>query len=90
MESIVVERLEDAELINKPDNFLTLQDALEYEKHLQNEKRKIINIAYNQGYILHKFKESDEFIDTQVKRFKMSKTTITFKINLYKLLKNSL
>ena len=58
----------------------------QYEKYLQNEKRKVINIAHNQGYILHKFKESEEFFDTLIKSLKMSKSTITFKINLYKLL----
>ena len=36
--------------------------------------------------ILHKFKESEEFFDTLIKSLKMSKSTITFKINLYKLL----
>ena len=60
----------------------------QYEKHLQNEKRKIINIAYKQGKILHQFKESEEFIETMVKRLKMSKITITFQINLYKVIKN--
>ena len=53
LESILNERLEDLELINKADDGLTLLDALEcvkqYEKHLQNEKRKIINITYKQG-----------------------------------------
>ena len=91
LESIVDERSGDAEQINKPDNILNLQDPLEwvkqYEKHLQNEKRKIINIAYNQRHILHKFKESNEFIDILVKKLKVSKSTITFKTGLYKLLK---
>ena len=41
----------------------------------------------NQRQILHHFKESEEFIDTLVKRLKMSKSTITFKTFLYKLLK---
>ena len=44
LESIAKERSEDVELINKPDNVLALQDALEcvkqYEKHLQKEKKK--------------------------------------------------
>ena len=47
----------------------------------------MISTAYNQAYILHKFKKPDEFTDTLAKRLKMSKSTITFKINLYKLLK---
>ena len=91
MESIIKEKLEDLELINKADNNLTLQDALEcikqYEKHLQNEKNKIISIANKQRQILNQFKESEKFIDILVKRLKMSESTITFKINLYKLLK---
>ena len=91
LELIIKEKLEDIELINKADNNLTLQDALEcvkqYEKHLQNEKSKIISIAYKQGQILNQFKESEKFINILVKRLKMSKSTITFKINLYKLLK---
>ena len=87
LESIVKERSEDPELINKADNYLAFQDALEwikqYEKHLQNEK----SIAYKQGQILNQFRESEEFIDIYVKILKMSKSTIMFKINLYKLLK---
>ena len=59
----------------------------QYEKHLQNEKRKIFNIVYKQGRILHQLKEFEEFIDTLFKRLKMSKRAISFKINLYKLLK---
>ena len=94
LELILNERLEDLELINKTDDGLTLPDALEcvkqYENHLQNEKRKIINITYKQGRILHQLKEFEEFIDTLVKRLKISKSAIPFKMNLYKLLKNNL
>ena len=93
LESIVNQRLEDLELINKADNGLTLQEALQclkqYGKYLQNEKRKIINIACEQGKILHQYKESEEFIDTAVKKLKTSKSTFTFKINLYKVLKKN-
>ena len=71
---IVKERSKDLELIIKPDNVLTLQDALEcvkqYEKHLQNDK-KIIDIAYKQGQILDQYKDSKEFIETIVKRLKV-------------------
>ena len=91
LESIVNQRLEDLELINKADNGLTLQEALQclkqYEKHLHNEKRKIITIAYEQRKILPQYKESEEFIDTSAKKLKTSKSTVTFKINLCKVLK---
>ena len=70
----------------------TLESMKQYEKHLENEKQKIIDIAYNQGYILYKFKESEELVKTVtlVKRLKMCKSTITLKVNLYTLVKNSL
>lgn len=55
----------------------------QYEKHLQNGKTKIINVAYKQGQILHQFKGSKEFIETIVKGLKLSKSTITFRFNLY-------
>ena len=85
LQSILQERLEDLELINKANNVLTLQDALEcvkqYEEHFHNEKNKMISITYKQGQILHRFKESEEFIDVLVERLKLSKSTITFKVN---------
>ena len=63
LESIVKESLGDLELFNKAYNGLIFQDPLEcvkqYEKHLQNEKIKIINIAYKQGQFLHQFRECE-------------------------------
>ena len=59
----------------------------QYEKQLLNEKWKAINTAYHQGYMLHKFKELEEFIDILIKGLNVSKNTTTFKINFYKLLK---
>ena len=58
----------------------------QFEKLLQQEKQNAINIAYHQGHILHKFKISKYFIDTLIKNLKMSKSTVKFKTNLYKLL----
>ena len=46
------------------------------------KKRKLINITFNQRQILYQFKESEEFIDTLIKRLKMSKSTIMFEIFL--------
>ena len=91
LESLTEERQKVDELIHKPENVLNLQDTLayvkQYQKHLQNEKRKVINIAYHQDYTLHKFKESEEFINTLIKALKMSKFTIVFTISLHKLLR---
>ena len=83
LKSIVGERLEDDELIQRPENVLNLQDAMtwvtQYEKQLKTEKQKSINIGYHQGYILNKFKESQESIDTITQNLKNSKSTIIFK-----------
>ena len=61
LESLVEERSEDAELNHTLENVLNLQDGLacvkQYGKYPQNEKQKIINIAYHQEYILHQFKK---------------------------------
>ena len=40
-----------------------------------------------QRFILNKFKESEEFIETLIKRLKISNSTFTLSVNLYKLLK---
>ena len=40
-----------------------------------------------QGFMLNKFKEPEEFIETLIKRLKISNSTFTLSVNLYKLLK---
>ena len=52
------------------------------EKDLQNEKKKINKYNLQTRQILYQFKESEEFIDTLIKRLKMSKSTIMFEIFL--------
>ena len=68
LESLVEkERLEDGELIQIPENVVRLQVVMgcikQYKNLLQSEKRNSVNIAYSQGCILLKFKESKEFIN---------------------------
>lgn len=62
LQEVVKEISEDAWLINKPDNVLTLQDALEcvkqYEKHLQNEKKLGSDTIKNKYYISLKNKKN--------------------------------
>ena len=43
LESIVKERSEDLQLVDKPG---TIRNVKQSEKHLQNRKGRIINIAY--------------------------------------------
>ena len=92
VESIVEkERSKGVELKQTLKNVVSLKDAVTcvkpYERLFQKEKQNTINIAYHQGHILHKFKDCKELIGRLVKNLKMSKSTITFKINLCKLLR---
>ena len=88
----MVERkaIENSKIIQIAENVVSLQVAVtcvkEYEKLIRSEKQNVINLAYRQGYKLHTFKESEKFCN-KVKELRIINSTITFKINLYKLLK---
>ena len=56
----------------------------QYEDVIRTKKKGIINIAFHQGKVFKRFKEKDKFI-TLVNQFNIHKTTIIFKINIYKL-----
>ena len=56
----------------------------QYEDIIRTKKKCIINIAFHQGKFFKEFKEKDKFI-TLVNQFNVHKTTIIFKINIYKL-----
>ena len=58
----------------------------EYENIIRTKKKGIINIIFHQGKIFKRFKEKDDFIKL-VTEFKVHKSTIMFKINIYKLCK---
>ena len=68
----------------KPSICLGVRETIR-KTSLKQKAKSYQHRAYHQGYILHKFKESEEFTDTLLKSLKMSKSNITFKINLYKL-----
>lgn len=93
--ALAEERSEDDELMHTLEDVINLQDIVAYVKPsicrgvretIRKTSLKQKTKSYqHQGYILHKFKESEEFTDTLLKSLKMSKGNITFKINLYKL-----
>ena len=58
----------------------------EYENIIRTKKKGIINITFHQGKIFKRFKKKDDFIKL-VTEFKVHKSTIMFKINIYKLCK---
>ena len=57
----------------------------EYEDIIKTKKKNIIFFAYKQGKNFRKFKENRE-LQSLVERFKITKGTIIFKINIVKLI----
>ena len=56
----------------------------ECESIIRTKKKDIIQIAYHQGKVFKKFKDKEKFI-TLVNKLGIHKTTIIFKINIFKL-----
>ena len=56
----------------------------EYEDIIRTKKKGVICITYHQEKVFKKFKDKEKFIKL-VNEFKVHKTTIIFKINIYKL-----
>ena len=55
-----------------------------YEDIIKTKKKGIINVAYHQGQVPKRFKEKENFV-TLVSELGIQKTTIIFKINVFKL-----
>ena len=58
----------------------------EFEEIIKNKKSDIAWLAYYQGKIFQKFKSKERFVNDMVTKFKVSKSTIVFKIALCKLI----
>ena len=65
------------------DKINVIQD---FEQIIRNKKNNIVWLAYYQGQIFQKFREKERFISDMVSKFKVSKSTIVFKIALKKLI----
>ena len=60
-----------------------------YEDIIKTKKKGIINVAYHQGQVFKRFKEKEKFAKL-FSELGIHKTTIIFKINVFKLCKNTL
>ena len=58
----------------------------EFEEIIKNKKSDIVWLAYYQGKIFQKFKSKERFVNDMVTKFKVSKSTIVFKIALWRLI----
>ena len=71
-----------AEEVQKPEDAADL--IKQYEDNTRTKKKGIINIVFHQGKVFKKFKDKEKFI-TLVSWLGIHKTTIIFKINIFKL-----
>ena len=58
----------------------------QYEDIIKTKKKGIINVAFHQGQIFKRFKEKEKFAKL-VSELEIHKTTIIFKIHVFKLCK---
>ena len=57
-----------------------------YEDIIKTKNKGIINVAYHQGQVFKRFKEKEKFAKL-VSELRIHKTTIIFRINIFKLCK---
>ena len=81
---------ENADMQDKVNICSSCEDTInviqDFEQIIQNKKSDIVWLAYYQGQIFQKFREKEQFISDMVSTFKVSKSTIVFKIALRKLI----
>ena len=81
------------ELDEQADKVEKLEDAVDiikkYEEILRTKRKDIIVVAFHQGKVFKRFKEKEKFMQ-MVKKLKIHKNTIFFKINLVKLIEKHL
>ena len=58
----------------------------EFEEIIRNKKSDIVWLAYYQNKIFQKFRSKERFVNDMVLKFKVSRSTIMFKIALSRLI----
>ena len=72
----------EAEEVQDPEK--TVKIIKRYEDIIKTERKRILNVAYHQGQVFKIFKEKEKFAKL-VSELGFHKTTIIFKINIFKL-----
>ena len=74
----------EAEEVQDPEKAVII--IKRYENIIKTKRKGIINVAYHQGQVFKRFKEKEKFAKL-VSELGIHKTTIIFKINVFKLCK---
>ena len=72
------------EAVQDPEKVAIIMER--YEDIIKTKRKGIINVAYHQGQVFKRFKEKEKFAKL-VSELGIHKTTIIFKINVFKLCK---
>ena len=89
LDSMIIDvNLEFEDLNKKAEEIQDPEKAAEiirqYEDIIKTKKKGIINVAFHQGQIFKRFKEKEKFAKL-VNELGIHKTTIVYKINVFKL-----
>ena len=89
LESMIIDEVVSFEDLHKEaEEIRKLEKAAEvikrYEDIMKMKKKGIISVAYHEGKVFKKFKEKEKFVRL-VSELGIHKTTIIFKINIFKL-----
>ena len=80
---------ENEESNKSADNLTNYEEAIsvvqEYETIVRFEKNNILNVAYRQGTMFKKFKDSNRFLE-MLKKIEFSKSIIYFKLKVANIL----
>ena len=74
----------EAEEVQDPEKAVIIIER--YENIIKTKRKGIINVAYHQGQVFKRFKEKEKFAKL-VSELGIHKTTIIFRINIFKLCK---
>ena len=72
-----------AEKVEKPE--VAANIIKQYQEIVRTKRKGIISIAYYQGKVFKRFREKEKFVQ-MVSNLKIHKSTIIFKINVFKLI----
>ena len=84
-ESTDIQQMAEDCTANEKDAAKVIQ---EFEEIIRNKKSDIVWPGYYLGKIFQKFRSKEQFVNNMVLKFKVSKSTIVFKIALSRLIDN--
>ena len=93
LELITIDQVLEYEDLNKEaeqvqDSERTAEITKRYEDIIKTKNKGIINVTYHQGQVFKRFKEKEKFAKF-VGELRIHKTTIIFRINIFKLCKKT-